>query len=184
MVWYFIRYTSDTTSLQALSELLGSDYLISEEHSKRHRLHYHILYKSDASLDEVKNLFYSFEGKPRGNPTLNVKIIDFDDFIKTGAYTVKDGMYIYSESLQPYIAQIVDASYQAPPPYNTAINQLIENYTDNEYHQINWQQLKIDIAILRAQYHLEIYRSKIEALVLSIQISMNHNVAIELFSSD
>lgn len=184
--WYFTRITSDLTSKQKLSELLNEPYLISKEYSKRMKLHYHCVHQSKLTLENLKDQIYQhLPNAPKGIHTLKIDPIGPlpSDLDTACTYTVKDSDYIYSSYFEPKIQQYLDNSYSKPKPYPTALKTLIEEHTDKDYQLINFTNLKIQIAILRSQYHLEIYKSKIEALVLSIQISLNHNVAQQLFSS-
>lgn len=186
MKWYFIRITSDSTSKHSLSQLFPEPWLISKEYSKRMKLHYHILTQSPLSKDDLKNLIYDHlpEDTPRGIHTLKVDLVGetVADFETAATYTVKDGDFIYSEYFADKIETYVANSYQKQMPYPKALKKLISETTDNEFFKIDWRKLKVNIAILRSKYGLEIYKSKIEAQVLSIQISMNENIAEELFS--
>jgi len=105
------------------------------------------------------------------------------DLHKACTYTVKDGDFVYSEFFNELIDKFVENSFSKPTPYPRALAKLISETTEDvDYNRIDFNQLKIQIAILRSTYQLEIYKSKIDALVLSVQISLNHNVASELFS--
>lgn len=187
-MWYFIRITSDNTDKQRLSQLFQEPFLIGKEYSRRMKLHYHIVHQSPLSKDEIKDKVYNHlpDTAPRGIHTLKVDIIgDTQADLDTACtYTVKDGDYIYSAFFQDKIEEYVAQSFKKQEPYPKALKKLIDEETDHEYSKIDWNKLKVNIAILRSNYGLEIYKSRIEALVLSIQISLNNNVAHELFSSD
>lgn len=183
-MWFFIRITTDNTTKEELAELFGQPYIISKEYSRRMKLHYHILWSTDLNKTQIQEKVYNaFPDEPRGVQTLKVDELQetFSDLQRAGSYTVKDGDFIYSEFFNDKIEEIIVNSFKKTKPYTTALKELIEQHTSKEYEKINWLRLKIDIAILRSEYHLEVYKSKIEALVLSVQISMNHNVAEELF---
>lgn len=184
-MWYFIRFTSDSSSKEELAALLGPPYIISKEYSRRMKLHYHIIHESSLTKEELKNLIYNeYPDEPKGVCTLKVDVIGptEKDLQTSSSYTVKDGDYIYSSFFTSTIEEIVANSYKKPQPYPTALKELIEKTTDTDYDKVDWRKLKVDIAILRSEYRLEIWKSRIEALVLSIQIGMNYNVAEELFS--
>lgn len=133
-------------------------------------------------------MIYDFlpDDAPKGIHTLKVDKIGETqaDFDTACTYTVKDGDIIHSEYFNAKIKDYVENSYEKSEKYTVALRKLIQETTDDEYWKIDWRKLKIKIAILKAKYGHEVYKSKIEAQVLSIQISMNQNIAEELFSSD
>lgn len=185
-MWFFIRYSTDNSSKEQLADLVGTPYLISKEYSKRMKLHYHILCNLDLNVKQVKELFYGHDTSlGKGMKTLKVDEVGptQEDFDKAATYTVKDGDFIYSGIDDSHIERYTAESYSKLLPYTTALKELIQRHTsDTEYEKICFYQLAVDIAILRSQYGLEVYKSKIDALILSIKISLNHNVAYELFS--
>lgn len=183
--WYFTRITTDNTSKQQLADLLGPVYLVSKEYSRRQKLHYHIVHQTSLTKDEIKELVYStFPNEPKGVSTLKIDTIGptLEDWEQVSTYTVKNGDFIHSPEFADKINTFVDNSYIKPECYKTQLKSLISNVTEDEYEKINWHRLKIDLAILRASFHMEVYKSKIEALVLAIQIDMNANIAEDLFS--
>lgn len=185
--WYFIRITSDFTSKKLLSQLFTEPYLISKEYSKRMKLHYHIVHQTTMSKDQLKTLIYDHlpsEAK-KGIHTLKIDLVgDTQTDLETACtYTVKDGDFIYSEFFTELIDKFVENSYEKTIPYPRALKSLISEYTEDiEYNRIDWHKLRVKIAILRAKYGLNIFKANIYALVLSVQIRHNHNVAEELFS--
>lgn len=187
MNWFFTRLTTDSTNKENISQIVGTPFLISKEYSKRMRLHYHILHRSEKTKEQIREMFYdAFPDEPKGTQTLMVLEVGptIQDWEKVGTYTVKDGDYIHTEEFNDYIEKFKENSFQKAKPYNQALKELIESSTDYEYKDVNWNLLGVKMAILRSEYHLEVYRSKIDALLLSIQISLDNNVAYELFSCD
>lgn len=185
--WYFIRFTSDNTSKQSLADFLGTPFLISKEYSRRMKLHYHVVHQSSLNKEQLKNMFYDkFPDEPRGVATLKIDTIGdtLEDWEKVSTYTVKDGDFIHSIEFDERISTFIENSYKKPQSYGIQLKEIIDQTTEEEYHKVNWQKLKRQIMLLRAEFHLEIYVSKIEALVLSIQVSMNNNLVENYFLGD
>lgn len=188
MTWYFIRLTTDNTTKNKIAEKIGEPFLISVEKSQRNVEHYHIVHKSSLSKEQLKIPMYEIDPtRPKGPTTLQIDIIGntLEDWEKVSTYTVKDGDFIHCKYFDNYIEKFISNSFTKQKPYKQAIKILIEDVTEQEYNRINWQQVKRDIMILRSQYiGMDTYTSKIEAMVLTIQVRMNQNVAYEKFPDE
>lgn len=176
MSWYFIRLTTDLITKEALAYWLGEPYLISKEYSRRMKLHYHILWRSNFDKNQIKDMFYTkFPDEPRGVRTLKVDLVanTDEDLDQAATYTVKDDDYIYSDFFDDRIDQYVQNAFTKETP-TQKIHRIIEEELEND--RPNFVQLSKQIIQIKADAGLEIYSSKIEALVLSAMCRHDANV--------
>lgn len=176
-MWYFIRLTYPDTTKQDVSKILGPPYLVSQEYSKRNKLHYHILTKTDLEKDDLKKVFYNkFPDAPHGVSTLKVDIVGdtIEDWEKVGTYTVKDGDYIHTPEFDEYIKKFVENSFTKQTP-----TQHINKIINEEVAKLNpdWKALAQSVIHLRAFYELPINLKQINDAILSAMVRRDPDLA-------
>lgn len=182
-MWYFIRWTSDIETLDSIkTKFLGQEYLISKEYSRRNKLHFHIVLESNLETKpEINDWMYAnFAHEKKGVSTLFTKVVgpSIADLDTVTTYSVKDNDFIHSTFFDSRIQKYIDNSYQKPTTIKQAYKDLISECLDDE--RPNFKQLWVDLVLARSSRHMEVYPTKITALVLGVMINEDNNIAYEL----
>lgn len=178
---YFIRWTPNGLphTKETMKLLCPNAYVIAEELSKRQKKHFHIVMDSPLSKSELKDFFYTkLQPEHKGPRSLQIDIITHD-IDKTITYTIKDGDYIYSKNYSDaHMQTLYDDSYQKTLTYADSRRELVSYYLEDD--RPKYKNLYVELLILRSKFSLEIYPHKLDAYILSLQISTDHNVANQI----
>lgn len=181
MVFYSLRITSETIKKEEIADFLGGQqeyWVIGEEYEKNR--HFHVLFsKEQLNREEFRNELYDkFKPDTRGNSFYSLK--EVEKFNEAGAYTIKDGDYIYSNPAINDVTSLFEPlSYEKPPSYEKALDRLYSKFQDPEENMTPYW-LWVRIYELRSSYDLGVNLSKLDEMVLGQMGKRNREYIIVL----
>lgn len=130
---------------------------------------------------EINDWMYAnFFHERKGVPTLFTRVVGptAADLDTVTTYSVKDNDYIHSQFFDSRISRYVENSFVKPSTIKQAFKDLINECLEEE--RPNFKQLWVDLVLARANRYMEIYPTKITALVQGIMIFNDNNIAYDL----